>query len=126
MDNNINIAVWFEIPATHYERAVTFYQTILDVQLEDFEMDGLRQALFPHGNKAHVSGAVVCGEGFKPSPDGCVVYLNGGEDLAVVLSKVEAAGGKVLRPKIHLSDEIGNIAHFMDTEGNRIGIHSMG
>ena len=126
MDNNINIAVWFEIPATDYERAVTFYQTILDVQLEDFEMGGLRQALFPHGNKAHVSGAVVCGEGFKPSADGCVVYLNGGDDLAEVLSKVEAAGGKVLLPKIHLSDEIGSIAHFMDTEGNRIGIHSMG
>lgn len=126
MNNHTNIAVWFEIPATDYERSVTFYQTILDVELEDFEMGGLRQALFPHGNKAYVSGAIVCGKGFTPSSDGCVVYLNGGENLNSVLSKVETAGGKVLMPKTHLSDEIGNIAFFMDTEGNRIGIHSMG
>ncbi|OPX56547.1 hypothetical protein SAMN02745127_01812 [Oceanospirillum multiglobuliferum] len=125
MEHKTNIAVWFEIPSTDFDRAVSFYQSIFEVELENFDMAELRMGLFPHNNKAEVSGAVIHGEGFKPSSDGCIVYLNGGADLAVVLSKVEAAGGKVLLPKIHLSDEIGYIAHFMDTEGNRLGIHSM-
>lgn len=122
---NINIAVWFELPATDFERAVTFYQGILDVEIDSIEMAGLKQGLFPHDDTSLVSGSIVCGMDYKPSTEGSVVYLNGGDDLAVALSKVESTGGKVLMPKTHLGEEIGYIAHFMDSEGNRVGIHSM-
>ncbi|WP_434360540.1 VOC family protein [Parasalinivibrio latis] len=122
---NSNIAVWFEIPATDFERAVTFYQTILDINIEAIELAGLKHGLFPHGNQGLVSGSVVCGMGYSPSGEGSLVYLNGCDDLTTALSKVEPAGGKVLLPKTHLGDEIGYIAHFVDSEGNRIGIHSM-
>ena len=54
-----------------------------------------------------------------------IIYLNGGDNLAAVLSKVDDAGGEVIIPKMHPGDEIGNIAHFIDTDGNRVGIHSM-
>jgi len=125
MANTNNIAVWFEIAANNFERAVNFYETILEVKLETIEMCGLRQGLFPHDDKAAVSGAVICGEGVKPSADGCVVYLHGGDDLSTVLSRVTEAGGEVVTPKTHLCEEVGYIAHFLDTEGNRIGLHSM-
>lgn len=126
MNNNENIAVWFEIPAANFDRAVNFYQTILDTQIVSMEMGGLKQGLMPHDDKTKVSGAIVSGEGYTPTEQGSVLYLNGGEDLNQVLSKVDAAGGKVLMPKTHLGEEIGHIALFKDSEGNRIGLHSMG
>ena len=126
MENNTsNTAVWFEIPATKFKRAVKFYHDILDVDIVEEEMDGLNLGLFPHDNKTSVYGAIIYGMDFKPSKDGSIVYFNGGDNLATALSKVEAAGGKVIIPKTHLGDEIGYIAHFIDTEGNRVGIHSM-
>mgnify|MGYP000355946340 CR=1 FL=1 len=85
----------------------------------------LLHGLFPHDDKASVSGAIVCGMGMEPSKVGSLVYLNGGDDLAVALSKVGPAGGEVVLPKTHLGDDIGYIAHFIDSEGNRVGIHSM-
>jgi len=120
-----NTAVWFEIPATKFERAVKFYQAILDIELVEEDTCGLTMGLFPHDDKTSVSGAIICGMGFKPSREGSIVYLNGGDNLATALSKVEDAGGEVIIPKTHLGDEIGYIAHFIDTEGNRVGIHSM-
>ena len=126
MENNTtNIAVWFEIPATKFDRAVKFYHDILDVDIVEEEMGELKLGLFPHDDKKSVSGAIIYGMDFKPSKEGSIVYLNGGDNLATALSKVEDAGGKVIIPKTHLGDEIGYIAHFIDTEGNRVGIHSM-
>ena len=125
MNNNVNIAVWFELPASNFERAITFYQGILDTEVDVMEMAGLKQGLLPHDDTSKVSGAIVHGMDYKPSTEGSVVYLNGGDDLAEVLSKVEPAGGKVLMPKTHLGDEIGYIAQFVDSEGNRVGLHSM-
>lgn len=126
MDNtNPNIAVWFELPATNFERAVTFYREVLDVEIVEEEMDGILLGLFPHDDKSKVSGAIILGLDLKPSADGGIIYLNGGDDLAVALSKVEGAGGKIIIPKTHLGEEIGHIAHFLDSEGNRVGIHSM-
>ncbi len=123
--NNINIAVWFEIPATNFERALTFYKNILDVEIVELEMSGLKHGLFPHDDKSLVSGSIVCGMDYKPAQEGSVVYLNANNNLDNVLSKVETAGGKVVFPKYHLSDEAGYIAHFIDSEGNRVGLHSM-
>ena len=120
-----NTAVWFEIPAIRFERAVKFYRDILDVKIVEEEMGDLKMGLFPHDDKSLVSGAIIFGKNFKPSRNGSIVYLNGGDNLATVLSKIDDAGGNVLIPKTHLGDEIGYIAHFIDSEGNRVGIHSM-
>lgn len=124
-NNSVNIAVWFEIPAINFDRAVCFYQDILDVEIVSIELAGFKQGLFPHDDTSLVSGAIVCGMGAQPSRNGSVVYLNGGDDLEQVLSKVAGAGGEVVTAKTHLGDEIGYIAHFIDIEGNRIGLHSM-
>jgi len=61
---------------------------------------------------------------YKPSADGAVIYLNGNPDLSVPLGKIEEAGGHVVMPKTLINDEIGYMAFFIDTEGNKVALHS--
>ena len=119
-----NSVVWVEILATDFDRAVSFYERVLKVKLNTEEMGPFRMGVFPHAGEA-VSGCVIQGEGYAPSAAGSVLYLNGADDLAEPLARVEKFGGKVLVPKTKISDEIGYFAHFLDTEGNRIGLFSM-
>ena len=121
MANAIN---WFEIPATNFSRAKKFYSQILNEELQEQEIMGTQMAFF-NATENGVGGAVCSGEDYKPSADGTVPYLNGGDDLGNILDRVEDAGGQVVVPKTKISDEIGYFAQFMDTEGNRIALHSM-
>ncbi len=123
MANSIN---WFEIPAKNFERACTFYGNILGGEIHEMQMDQMQMGFLPNWSQQDggVGGAVVAGDGYEPSDKGSVVYLNGGEDLTGALNKVEAAGGKVLMPKTSIGEN-GFIAHFIDTEGNRVAFHSM-
>ncbi len=120
MANAIN---WFEIPAANYERATKFYSEVLGAELPHNEIMGIKMGFLP-ASDGGVGGAICYGEGYKPSADGVVPYLNGGEDLAGYLKNVGPAGGKVVMPKTKISDEIGYFAIFMDTEGNKIAFHS--
>jgi len=67
----------------------------------------------------------VQGEGGVPSQNGTMVYLNGGDDLAPLLARVAQAGGQVVVPKTEIGSDFGFFAHFVDTEGNKVGLHSM-
>ena len=122
MQNMIN---WFEIPATDISRAKKFYQTILGTEMNETEMFGTKMAFFPTDG-SNISGAIVQGEDYTPSSQGALVYLNGGSNLETSLSKVETAGGKVIVPKTQISPEMGYFAIFIDTEGNKIALHSIG
>jgi predicted enzyme related to lactoylglutathione lyase len=53
-----------------------------------------------------------------------LIYLDAGEDLTPVLGRVEPAGGKVVVPKTSIGEH-GAIAVFIDSEGNRVGLHSL-
>ena len=120
MANAIN---WFEIPAGNFQRATKFYSKVLDAELPPNEVMGTKMAFLPAENQG-VGGAVCYGEGYKPSGDGALIYLNGGDDLSAPLSRVEDAGGKVVLSKTKISDEIGYMAIIMDSEGNRVAFHS--
>ncbi|MFA9438832.1 VOC family protein [Uliginosibacterium sp. sgz301328] len=120
MRNALN---WFEIPATDFQRARGFYQTILDVDMPIESMPNCRLALFPY-REPGVGGAVVEMDKMKPGQDGVKVYLNGGNDMRPILDRIEDAGGKIMLPRQQISPEIGYIALFADTEGNLIGLHS--
>ncbi|HAA11741.1 MAG TPA: glyoxalase [Cytophagales bacterium] len=113
----------FEIPATDISRAIHFYETILDLKIEAMEFPGIEMGLFPYEDQM-VTGVIMKGEGYHPSAEGAVIYLNGGDNLQVVLDKVEANGGTVLVPKTPHADEVGFFALFLDSEGNRLGLHS--
>ncbi len=115
---------WFEIPAKNFERAVKFYETILDTKLQHPFPD-MKYAVFPTDmQKGEIGGGILEEQGYEPSEDGTVIYLNGGEDLSIPLSKVEAAGGRITRPKTSIGSN-GFMAFFVDTEGNRMAFHSL-
>jgi predicted enzyme related to lactoylglutathione lyase len=125
MDANSNSLNWFEICVTDIARAKKFYQAIFNVTLEDWNLPGLLMAVFPSvpGN-GKATGALVQSESHKPSMDGAVIYLNADPDLSLVLSRIEPNGGTILMPKTLITEEIGYMAFFSDTEGNRMALHS--
>jgi len=115
---------WFEIPATDIQRAVKFYSTVLAVKMEIGPAStGYQMAVIPHPDG--VGGALIQGEGYVPSADGAVIYLVCDPDLRPALGRVEAAGGKILVPRTDIGEN-GFFAFILDTEGNKVGLHSMG
>lgn len=125
MDSQANAINWFEISVADMDRAQKFYETIFDMKMEPAEMMEMKMAFFPIDQMSgKVGGGLVQSNMHKPSMEGSILYLNANPDLQTVLGRVEAAGGKVLMPKTHISDEIGYMAFFSDTENNYMGLHS--
>jgi predicted enzyme related to lactoylglutathione lyase len=121
-ENSLN---WFEISVSDISRAKKFYETIFGIEMREQEMMGMKMAFFPAGDmNGKVSGSLVQSPSHTPSADGSKIYLNGNPDLGNALSKIEAAGGKVVMPKTKISDDIGHMAFFIDTEGNNVALHS--
>ena len=114
---------WFDIPATNFERAVKFYETILGVRLMQENMLGARMAIFPAG-PGETTGAVMARDGVAPATGGTTIYLKAGADLGVALARVESAGGKVLHPKTFIKEGMGYFGLLLDSEGNSVGLHS--
>ena len=123
MNNMNNFVSLFEIPATDISRAIQFYQTILDISIEQMEIPGMEMGVFPYENQM-VTGVIMKGEDYKPTANGVTIYLNGGDNLQTILDKVEKNGGKILVPKTPHADENGFFALFLDTEGNKLGLNS--
>lgn len=123
MKNAIN---WFEIPVKEMERAKSFYESIFDFEMFDLDIgDGLQMALFP-AMSGTVGGALILKEEFyKPSDVfGPLIYLNANPDLQTVLNRVENAGGKISIPKRLITEDNGYMAVIIDSEGNRVALHS--
>lgn len=122
MQNMIN---WFEIPAADFNRAVKFYNAVMDTNIEGMEMGGSMMGMFPLAQDAPgVGGAIVSGEMYTPSGDGTKVYLYCPNDLQPFLDRVEPNGGQVIVPKTLITEDIGYFAMFVDTEGNVVALHS--
>ena len=123
-----NAVSWFELPATDLDRAQKFYETILDIRMIPLETPQIRMRMFPvEDPMTGIGGALALApEFYKPSStDGPIVYLNANPDVQRVLDKVVAAGGKIIVPKTEISPEYGHMALFIDTEGNRVALHSV-
>ena len=124
-----NALNWFEIPAADFERAKKFYETLFSYQMPDMQMGPVRMGFFLYDQPGGKVGGAICQSNtHKPSQQGSVVYLNCQPDLQVALDKVEEAGGKILVPKTKISpdQDLGNFAFIIDSEGNKVGLHSMG
>ncbi|HEY4875169.1 MAG TPA: VOC family protein [Puia sp.] len=118
---------WFEIPTSDIDRAQKFYETIFDMQMIPLDNPHIKMRLFPIENMENVGGSIVFNKDFyKPSAtDGPLVYLNANPDVQIILDRIEAAGGKIAVPKTQISPEYGYMAIFIDSEGNRVGLHSI-
>jgi uncharacterized protein len=119
-----HFANWIEIPVSNMNRAAAFYATLLEVNIHAVKMGDNEYGIFGVKDR-HNTGSLVCGQGYVPSKEGVIVYLNGGSDLSKLLSKVEKSGGKILLNKTFLGEQAGYIAYLLDSEGNKIGLHSM-
>jgi uncharacterized protein len=129
MTQKMNPVGWFEIPVSDMDRAIRFYEDVFQFKLSRNQMGPLDMAWFPGFEAQNVPGSggslVHHEEFYKPSSDGTLVYFSSpSEDLGNELSRVEKAGGKVLVPKKLIAPDIGYMGVFMDTEGNRVALHS--
>jgi predicted enzyme related to lactoylglutathione lyase len=123
MQTKIN---WFEIPSNDFARATRFYEALFDttLRIEGATADLMQMAIFTY--PAGVTcGCVTHSEHQKPSSSGTMIYLDAGASIDAVIQRIAPAGGKVYVPKTQLPDDIGYMAHFVDTEGNLIGLHAM-
>ncbi len=123
-----NAISWFEIPTTDINRAQKFYETIFGITMIPMDFPNLQMRMFPLDDMmTQVGGALVDSGGFHKSSatDGPLIYLNANPDVQHVLDKVVEAGGSIMVPKTEISPEYGFMAVFMDTEGNRIALHSI-
>ncbi len=126
MDLQRNVVGWFEIPVSNMERAMKFYKTVFDFKLERQNLGELDMAWFPFADVPGSPGSLVYHKDFyKPSSDGVLIYFTSQSgDLKNELAKVEKAGGKVIMQKKLISDDVGYMGLFIDSEGNRIAVHS--
>jgi predicted enzyme related to lactoylglutathione lyase len=124
-----NAISWFEIPATDLDRAQKFYETIFGINMIPVEMEQFKMRMFPIDNPMEGIGGtlvLITDDFYKNSArDGVLVYLNGNPDVQIIVDKIEKAGGKIVVPKTQISPEYGYMAVFIDSEGNRVALHSV-
>jgi predicted enzyme related to lactoylglutathione lyase len=122
-----NVFGWVEVPVANMDRAIRFYETVFDFKIERHHMGPLDMGWFPYFEDGLGSGGslVYHKEYYKPSTDGVLVYFTSrAGDLDVELARVEKAGGKVLQTKTLIAENYGYMALIIDSEGNRIALHS--
>jgi predicted enzyme related to lactoylglutathione lyase len=121
-----NMVGWFEIPVTDMDRAKKFYDAVFEIKVEIHPMNELVMGWFPFAeNKPGAPGSLVKHpDWYKPSDShGPLVYFSS-EDVQIELDRVDSAGGKIIQPKTLIKEDIGYMAVFIDSEGNRIALHS--
>jgi predicted enzyme related to lactoylglutathione lyase len=114
------VTSWFDIPVSDMTRAVTFYEQLTRQKLKRMPVgEGKETALFD------ADGCLFLAPEDKPSHFGSRVYFYADSGVEDWLSRVEAAGGKMLVAKTPIGGGRGFFAYFEDTEGNRVGLHGM-
>ena len=119
-----NMVGWFEIPVNDMERAKVFYETVFQVEIKVVDFGGLLMGWFPdRGEVQGAQGTLIRQERYIPSKEGTLVYFIS-EDVQNELDRIEGAGGKIYQPKTQISPEHGYMGVFIDSEGNRVALHS--
>lgn len=121
-----NMVGWFEVPVTDMQRAKAFYETVFEVDIQVHQMGELEMGWFPMANgKSGASGTLVKHLDFyRPSATSGVVIYFSCADVATTLERVSREGGTVLQPKKQIGEGYGYMGLFVDSEGNRIALHS--
>ena len=117
-----NPVQWLEIPTADIERARSFYSKVFKLEFQYIEMPNSKMYMFGEPNKVGSAGSLYQSKDGKPSVEGATVYFSC-EDVSNELQIAEREGGKIVVPKTDIG-EFGFFAHIIDSEGNRIGLHS--
>jgi hypothetical protein len=119
-----NMIGWFEIPVNNMDRAKIFYESVFKVNISVHDFGGVLMGWFPdRGNVIGAQGTLIKEDTYIPSKEGTLVYFIC-DDVQNELDRIELAGGKIYKPKTQISPEHGFMAAFIDSEGNRIALHS--
>lgn len=122
MPSHANPVNWFEIPVTDLARAKRFYEASLGIEIVETEMGPNKMGWFPmEMGIPGAPGTLIQGDAYKPSHDGSLVYLHV-DKIDPTLEAIGKAGGKTLVPRTDIGQH-GFIAHFEDSEGNRVALH---
>lgn len=119
---NNNAVTWFEIPTADFERATTFYETLLDTTLVPFP--GPEKCSIIKVGEGGVAGCLTDRPTMKPSTEGTLVYLNVDGKLDATLKRAEKLGTRILTPRTEIPGGFGFYACVKDSEGNHVGLHS--
>lgn len=115
--------VWVDIPCRDLDRAIKFYAAVLGRNIQKTQASpGLTIGLLPHA-EGTAGGCLFVEAGHPPSDKGPLIYLNVGRRLEEATGEVDAHGGKTLQPP-HPIGPHGWRSVVLDSEGNRIALHS--
>jgi uncharacterized protein len=117
-----NQIVWADIPVKNLDRAIKFYSAVLGGAVHKAEAPGMAIGVLPHGD-GDAGGCLVQNAADEPSAKGPLLYLNANGRLDEAVAAAEANGGKVIQPKHSIAPH-GWRALILDSEGNRIALHS--
>ena len=119
-----NMVGWFEIPVHDMDRAKEFYETVFNIKINIQNFGGLLMGWFPDRGEAHgAQGTLIKQDSYVPSQEGVLIYFMS-DDVQNELDRIKEAGGKIYQPKTLISLDYGYMAAFIDSEGNRIALHS--
>ncbi|MCX5660496.1 MAG: VOC family protein [Planctomycetota bacterium] len=116
-----NRAVWFDVPVAKLDRAIAFYAAMLAVKISKEKFGEMEFAVLEHNDG---NGACLIVEPASIASDrGLLVYFNVDGRIRAAVAAAEKLGGKVTKP-IHAIGPHGFRAVLVDSEGNRIALHS--
>ena len=113
---------WFEIPVEDFERAKIFYSNLFDYAMPEIRRDNETLGLLPYDGG--VGGAIIKAKGYSPSRTGSLIYLNANGIMDSLIKNLEKLEAEITFEKTLISDSVGYIAIFIDSEGNRVGLRS--
>ena len=118
---------WTDIPVTNLDRAIKFYSAVLAKEVRRLSEGRMEYGLMPH-EEQNASGCLVVrgdsgGVDNRPSANGPLIYLSVEGRLDEAVETARKNGGKVLRARQKIGEH-GFRAVIIDSEGNRIALHT--
>jgi predicted enzyme related to lactoylglutathione lyase len=116
-----NRAVWFDIPVTDLDRAARFYAAVLGVGVTKETFGDSSFCVIEHheGN-----GGCLVPNHAEIAAGGVLLYLNVDGRIRDAVATVVPHGGTVIE-ETHSIGPHGFRAIVLDSEGNRVALHSM-
>jgi len=132
---------WIQIPAKNLTRATLFYEKVFDASFFFEELNNIPHAIFKENleNIKLLNGALIKIEGEITSGVGPILFFNATGNFETMLSLIKEHGGEVIKtkelikkresdssssiPKTYIDNKPGYYAHFIDSEGNKMGLY---
>ena len=113
--------VWFDLPVADLERASRFYAAVLGIEVSPAKAGNFTFAVLEHGPDGN--GGCLIPNAKEVSAAGILVYMNVEGRIRDAVAQTQKQGGRLLKA-IESIGPHGFRAVVLDSEGNRIALHS--